>query len=55
VTFYELLCTFPGCDRAAPLTPDEDTDGVLCDEHERLRFYQPGAFRHLWQERDPEP
>jgi hypothetical protein len=52
--YYPAICTFPGCDHAAPLSPDDDPDGALCDEHDRLRFYQHDTFLRLWQERDPE-
>ena len=54
MTYYPLLCSFPGCSQPAPLTPDEDTDGALCANHERIRFYEPAAFQRMWRELDPE-
>jgi hypothetical protein len=52
VTWYVAICSFPGCDDAAPRPVDAD-DLALCLEHRRMLFYDVDEFLRLWEERDP--
>jgi hypothetical protein len=49
---YPSVCLFPGCERPAPLSMEDDMS--LCAEHERLRFYLREEFARCWDERDPD-
>jgi hypothetical protein len=49
---YPSVCRFPGCERPAPLSAEDDVS--LCAEHERLRFYWPEEFARQWDELDPD-
>jgi len=46
-------CTFPGCDRAVPLTRLGTDRSRLCFDHGEMLFFDIDEFVRLWEEHDP--